>query len=88
MELYVVYFLLAIILLIVEVIHGMALGVAFSASLTLGIMGFLTYLNLIRTVDQHLIAGAIIFFITTILVIKKYRTKTAPRNKSEDVNEY
>ena len=88
-ELHVVFFVLGLLLLIVEVVLGMALGVALSVAITFFLLGLASWMNLISAFNNFLMAGAVIFLVTTAGVLKYFKSRARHQPVAQqDVNDY
>jgi len=88
MELHVVFLLAGLILLMVEVYLGMALGIALSGAITFFVLGLLAWMNLISSLNNFLIVGVIIFLATTFFVWKYFKNQMRQSASEQDVNDY
>ena len=88
MDLYVIFFIAALVLLIVEVIAGMTLGVFLSAAVTFFILGLIDATGLLKSLNAYLFTGATVFVVATFLTVKFLRGKLKSTVQSNDVNDY
>ena len=70
-ELYVIFFLIALLLLVVEVMMGMTLGIALAGSLAFFTLAFLELIGVLKGLNSYLITGSIVFIVYLILVVLK-----------------
>ncbi len=87
-ELYVIFFVTSLLLLIIEVILGMTLGVALAGSITFCILAVLELIGVLNGINSYLIVGSILFIIFTALVLMYFRKSHAKKGNDGDVNEY
>lgn len=87
-DLHVVFLLIGLLLLVVEVVMGMTLGIALSGAITFFILGLVTWMNLVSGLNDYLIVGVIIFVITTVLVLRYFRSRVQKTQSARDVNDY
>ena len=87
-EPYVIFFSLAVLLLIVEVVLGLTLGVALSGAITFFVLGILSLVKILSAFNHYLIAGSIIFFSSTFAVLAFFRKIVPKKNEAQDVNDY
>jgi len=87
-DLHVVFFLIGLILLVVEVLLGMTLGIALSGAVTFFVLGLTTWMNLTSGFNSYLIVGSIVFVITTFLVLRYFRSRVERIQSARDVNDY
>ena len=87
-DLHVVFLLIGLLLLVVEVVMGMTLGIALSGAITFFILGLVTWMNLVSGLNDYLIVGVIIFMITTVLVLRYFRSRVQKKQSARDVNDY
>lgn len=87
-DLHVVFFLIGLALLIVEVVLGMVLGVALSGAITLFVLGLLTWMDLIDSLNNYLIVSVTVFVIATAVVLKYFRNRTRTSEEVRDINDY
>jgi len=87
MDLYVIFFIAALILLMIEVLTGFVSGVALAAAMTFFILGLIELTGLPSKLNHYLIIGCASFAVSMFLVLRIFRAKRA--NKGEaDINEY
>lgn len=87
-ELYVIFFVTSLLLLILEVILGMTLGVALAGSITFFILAILELIGVFNGINSYLIVGSILFITSTALVLMFFRKSNARKENDVDVNEY
>jgi len=89
MDLYAVFFLTAIALLVLEVALGMTLGVALSGAISFLLLGAIEFLEIPKTLNHYLIAGIATFCLSTAIVLKKFRKGIREKNETKyDINDY
>lgn len=88
-DLHVIFWVLGLLLLIVEVVFGMTLGIALSAAITFFILGLASWMGLITAFNNFLIIGAVIFLIATAGVLKYFKSRFRHAQEAQqDVNDY
>ena len=87
-ELYVIFFVTSLLLLIIEVIMGMTLGVALAGSITFFTLAILELIGVFNGLNSYLIIGSILFVVFTTLVLMYFRKSYANNRNDADVNEY
>lgn len=87
-DLYVLFFIASILLLVLEIILGMVLGIALAGSITFFILGIFEYMGLIHGLNNYLMIGSILFIIATLLLMKIFRNSVKKINSEKDVNDY
>jgi membrane protein implicated in regulation of membrane protease activity len=87
-ELHVVFLLVGLLLLIVEVLLGMALGIALSGAITFFILGLLAWLNIFQGLNNYLIVGSVTFVVVTFFVLRYFKNKVRHARGGQDVNDY
>jgi ABC-type lipoprotein release transport system permease subunit len=87
-ELYVIFFVTSLLLLIIEVILGMTLGVALAGSITFFTLAVLELIGVLNGLNSYLIVGSILFIVFTTLVLMYFRKSYANNSNDADVNEY
>jgi hypothetical protein len=87
-ELYVIFFVISLLLLIIEVIMGMTLGVALAGSITFFILALLELIGLFNGLNSYLIVGSILFIVFTTLVVMYFRKSYETKSNDTDINEY
>ncbi len=88
LELHVVFFVISLLLLIIEVMMGMAIGIALSGSITFFILGTLEWADVVHGVNSYLIIGSIIFVIATFFVLRIFRNQSIKKLSQTDINDY
>lgn len=88
MDLYVVLWIAATALLVVEVLAGMALGVALSGAISLFALGVLNGLGLLEGLNSLLLVGAVVFAASTWLVLRYFKGRARQSDRQQDVNDY
>ena len=87
-ELYVIFFVASLLLLILEVILGMTLGVALAGSITFFSLAVLELIGVFNGLNSYLIVGSILFIAFTALILIYFRKSYANKKNAIDVNEY
>ena len=87
-ELYVIFFSIALLLLVVEVLMGMALGIALAGSLAFFTLAILELIGLLNGLNSYLITGSITFVVYVFLILRFFKKKLWDRNGAKDVNDY
>lgn len=88
LDLHVVFFCIAIGLLILEVILGMTLGIALAGSITFFVLGLLEWIQLLHGLNYYLVVGAITFIISTFFVLRYFKNSMTKSSTQQDVNDY
>ena len=88
MDLYLVFWIAAVVLLVVEVLAGMTLGVALSAAISLFVLGILNSLGFLVGMNIHLLVGVLVFAASTWFVLKYFRGRARQSERDRDVNDY
>ena len=89
MDLYIVFFLISIGLLLVEVTLGFALGLALSGSISFMLLGMIEWLGLPKSFNDYLLSGVTTFLISTIIVIKVFKkSRSRKEDSNHDINDY
>lgn len=87
-ELYVIFFSIAILLLVIEVMMGMALGIALAGSLAFFTLAILELIGLLNGLNSYLITGSITFVVYVFLILRFFKKKVWDENGAKDVNDY
>lgn len=87
-ELYVIFFSIALLLLVIEVMMGMALGIALAGSLAFFTLAILELIGLLNGLNSYLITGSITFVVYVFLILRFFKKKLWDRNGAKDVNDY
>ena len=87
-ELYVIFFLIALLLLVVEVMMGMTLGIALAGSLAFFTLAFLELIGVLKGLNSYLITGSIVFIVYLILVLRFFKKSIFNKNEARDINDY
>lgn len=87
-ELYVIFFLIALLLLVVEVMMGMTLGIALAGSLAFFTLAFLELIGVLKGLNSYLITGSIVFIVYVILVLRFFKKSIFNKNEARDINDY
>ena len=88
MELYVIFYTVSLLLLILEVMLGMALGIALSGAITFLLLGILEWAGLLYGLNNYLIVGAVTFAIATFFVLRFFKNSVKKQTHTKDVNDY
>lgn len=88
MELYVIFYTVSLLLLILEVMLGMALGIALSGAITFLLLGILEWAGFLHGLNSYLIVGAVTFAIATFFVVRFFRNSAKKQKHSKDINDY
>jgi len=89
MDLYAVFFLIAIALLILEVTFGLTLGIALSGAISFLLLGTIELLEIPKILNHYLIAGITVFCLSTAIVLKKFKRATREKKETKyDINDY
>ena len=87
-ELYVIFFSLALLLLVIEVMMGMALGIALAGSLAFFTLAILELIGILKGLNSYLISGSIVFIVYVILVLRFFKKSIFNKNEARDINDY
>ena len=87
-ELYVIFFSIALLLLVIEVMMGMALGIALAGSLAFFSLAILELIGLLNGLNSYLITGSITFVVYVFLILRFFKKKLWDKNGAKDVNDY
>ena len=87
-ELYVIFFSIALLLLVIEVMMGMALGIALAGSLAFFTLAILELIGLLNGLNSYLITGSITFVVYVFLILRFFKKKVWDKNGAKDVNDY
>ena len=87
-ELYVIFFLVALLLLVVEVMMGETLGIALAGSLAFFTLAFLELIGILKGLNSYLITGSIVFIVFVILVLRFFKKSIFNKNEARDINDY
>ena len=74
-ELYVIFFSIALLLLVIEVMMGMALGIALAGSLAFFTLAILELIGLLNGLNSYLITGSITFVVYVFLILRFFKKK-------------
>ena len=87
-ELYVIFFSITLLLLVIEVMMGMALGIALAGSLAFFTLAILELIGLLNGLNSYLITGSITFVVYVFLILRFFKKKLWDKNGAKDVNDY
>lgn len=87
-ELHVGFWLLGLLLLILEVVLGMTLGVALAGSITCFALGLVVWMNLISGMNGLLVFGTLVFVISTFGILRHFKNRVNKAPEVKDVNDY
>ena len=87
-ELYVIFFLIALLLLVVEVMMGMTLGIALAGSLAFFTLAILELIGILKGLNSYLITGSIVFIVYVILILRFFKKSIFNKTEVRDVNDY
>jgi membrane protein implicated in regulation of membrane protease activity len=88
LDLHVIFFIASVLLLVLELVFGMALGAALAGSIAFFCLGVTEYLGLIHGFNNYLIIGSIFFVGSLVLVMKYFRNSIRKIQSGNDVNDY
>ena len=88
MDLYLVFWIAAALLLLVEVLAGMTLGVVLAGAIALFVLGILNRLGILEGLNSHLLVGSLVFAASTWWVLKYFRGRAKQSDREKDVNDY
>ena len=83
-ELYVIFFSIALLLLVIEVMMGMALGIALAGSLAFFTLAILELIGLLNGLNSYLITGSITFVVYVFLILRFFKKKLWDKNGAKD----
>lgn len=87
-ELYVIFFSIALLLLVFEVMMGMTLGIALAGSLTFFTLAILELIGILKGLNSYLITGSIVFIFYVILVLRFFKKSIFNKTEARDINDY
>ena len=87
-ELYVIFFSVALLLLVVEVMMGMTLGIALAGSLAFFTLAILELIGILKGLNSYLITGSVVFIVYVILVLRFFKKSIFNKNEARDINDY
>ena len=87
-ELYVIFLVIALLLLVFEVVMGMTLGIALAGSLAFFTLAVLEVIGLLSGLNNYLIIGSILFVVYAFLVLRFFRHSFLNKNEVKDINDY
>ena len=87
-ELYVIFFSIALLLLVVEVLMGMALGIALAGSLAFFTLAILELIGLLHGLNSYLITGSVVFVVYMFLILRIFKKLVFNKNGASDINDY
>ena len=88
LDLYVIFFLIALLLLVVEVWVGMALGIALAGSLAFFTLAILELIGILHGLNSYLIIGSIFFILYVFLILRFFKKSLFNKNETKDINDY
>ena len=88
LDLYVIFFSIALLLLVVEVWMGMALGIALAGSLTFFTLAILELIGILHGLNSYLITGSIFFILYVFLILRFFKKSLFNKNEIKDINDY
>ena len=88
MELYVIFYTVALLLLILEVMLGVTLGIALAGAITFFLLGILEWAGFLHGLNNYLIVGAVTFAIATFFVLRFFKNSVKKQKHTKDVNDY
>lgn len=88
LDLYVIFFSIALLLLIVEVWMGMALGIALAGSLAFFTLAILELIGILHGLNSYLITGSIAFVLYVFLIVRFFKKSIFNKNENKDINDY
>ena len=88
LELYVIFLVIALLLLVVEVIMGMTLGIALAASMAFFTLALLELIGIMSGLNSYLIIGTIAFVLYAILILKYFKHSFFSKKGEKDINDY
>ena len=87
-ELYVIFFSIALLLLVVEVLMGMALGIALAGSLAFFTLAILELIGLLHGFNSYLITGSVVFVVYVFLILRFFKKPFLNKTGARDINDY
>ena len=87
-ELYVIFFSLALLLLVIEVMMGMALGIALAGSLAFFTLAILELIGILKGLNSYLITGSLAFVVYVFLILRFFKKTLWNENGEKDINDY
>jgi hypothetical protein len=81
-------FALGIMLILIEVYFGVALGFCLAAAVTCFLLGILEWIGLLTTITELVIAGSIILPLCIFAIIKLFKNSVRSYENDYDVNNY
>lgn len=88
LDLYVIFFSIALLLLVVEVWMGMTLGIALAGSLAFFTLAILELIGILHGLNSYLITGSIIFILYVFLILRFFKKSLFDKNENKDINDY
>jgi len=88
LELYVIFFSIALLLLVVEVMMGMTLGIALAGSLAFFTLAILELIGLLHGLNSYLITGSVVFVVYVFLILRIFKKSVFNKNGASDINDY
>lgn len=88
LDLYVIFFSIALLLLVVEVWMGMALGIVLAGSLALFTLAILELMGILNGLNSYLITGSMTFALYVFLILRFFKKSILDKNETKDVNDY
>jgi len=88
LDLYVIFFSIALLLLVVEVWMGMALGIVLAGSLAFFTLAILELMGILHGLNSYLITGSMTFALYVFLILRFFKKSILDKNETKDVNDY
>ena len=88
LDLYVIFFSIALLLLVVEVMMGMTLGIALAGSLAFFTLAILELIGLLHGLNSYLITGSVVFVVYVFLILRIFKKLVFNKNGASDINDY
>jgi len=87
-DLHVIFWIAAVLLLIVEVVLGLGTGVPLSGAVSLFVLGVLQWMGVLQSLNGYLLVGSIVFAASTFLILRYFRGWATGISRKQDVNDY
>jgi uncharacterized membrane protein len=88
MDLYLIFLLLGIALIIIEVKMGFVSGFFLSGAISFSLLAILEYFNFLKDINNYLISGIASYFISLFLIIFFLKKGKKDEKHDIDINDY
>jgi hypothetical protein len=87
-DLHVLFWIVAVLMVIGEVALGVGTGVPLAGAVTFFLLGLLEWLGVLQGLNSRLFVGAVLFAVSTFLILRYFKGRASAISREQDVNDY